>query len=365
MKKEYIIGIVILILVGIGFVTLLASPAGGGAGRVPKIGTSSKGIPYKEIVNPSGFVNTNDAPIKIADYVGKKVILLDVMTYSCINCQRTFPYVTAWYEKYKDDGFIVIGIHTPEFAFEKNKKNVENAMKEFGINFPVVLDNDYGTWNAYGNRYWPRKYLIDIHGNIVYDHIGEGAYEETEMKIKELLAMRAEVLGEKEAAMKLKNETLASSNIPAQIVASQSPETYFGSERNEYLGNGIRGRSGEQVFATPSKVNPNTLYLGGTWNIDGEHAESKKDATVTYRYSAREAYIVASSEVPVGIEVWQDGKLVGPAGSAAGADVNASGIVMVQESKLYKLIRNPERGDHTLELRVKGPGVRLFAFTFG
>lgn len=151
---------------------------------------------YVEIVRPSGFVNNNDLPITIGEYVGKKVILLNVMTYSCSNCQATFPHVNSWHEKYKDDGLVVIGLHTPEFAFEKNKKNVEEAMLKFGITYPVIMDNEYATWNAYGNRFWPRKYLIDIHGNIVYDHIGEGAYEETESKIIEALAFRKKVLGQ-------------------------------------------------------------------------------------------------------------------------------------------------------------------------
>lgn len=142
---------------------------------------------YREIVSPSGYINTNNEDITIGQYVGEKVILLNVMTYSCINCQRTFPYVNAWYEKYRDDGLLVIGIHTPEFAFEKNKTNVENAMREFGITYPVVMDNDFATWKAYGNKYWPRKYLIDSNGNIIFDHIGEGKYVETELAIVQAL----------------------------------------------------------------------------------------------------------------------------------------------------------------------------------
>jgi thiol-disulfide isomerase/thioredoxin len=165
---------------------------------------SAKTIPdiskkYIEFVNPSGFVNTNDESITLEQYVGKKVILLNVITYSCSNCQATFPYVNSWYEKYKEEGLIVIGLHTPEFAFEKKKTNVVDAMRQYGITYPVVMDNDYATWTAYGNRYWPRKYLIDIHGNIVYDHIGEGAYVETEIKIRELLAERKEVLDKDKA----------------------------------------------------------------------------------------------------------------------------------------------------------------------
>jgi cytochrome c biogenesis protein CcdA/thiol-disulfide isomerase/thioredoxin len=150
---------------------------------------------YVEFVNPSGFVNTGGESIKMSDYVGKDIILLEVMTYSCINCQRTFPYMNDWYEKYKDEGLTVIGLHTPEFAFEKEIKNVEVAMKKYGIDFPVVLDNNYETWNAYGNRFWPRRYLIDLEGNIVFDHIGEGKYEETEAKIVRLLAERKVLLG--------------------------------------------------------------------------------------------------------------------------------------------------------------------------
>ena len=145
------------------------------------------GSQYQEIVNPSGFVNTNGVPVQIRDYIGKKIILLEFMTYTCVNCQRTFPYIVKWYDTYKDAGLMVIGIHTPEFAFEKEIDNVEKAMAKSRITFPVVLDNDYSTWNAYDNNFWPRLYLIDLEGNIVYDHIGEGKYEETEAKIQELI----------------------------------------------------------------------------------------------------------------------------------------------------------------------------------
>lgn len=150
--------------------------------------------PYVELVNPSGFVNTAGESIEIRDYVGKDIVLLSFMTYSCINCQRTFPYMNNWYEKYKDSGLTIIGIHTPEFAFEKDIQNVETAMKKYGINFPVVLDNEYETWSAYGNRFWPRRYLIDLNGDIVFDHIGEGKYEETEAMIIKLLDDRRELL---------------------------------------------------------------------------------------------------------------------------------------------------------------------------
>ena len=250
----------------------------------------------------------------------------------------------------------MIGIHTPEFAFEKDKANVEKAFAEFGIKFPVVLDNEYATWRAFENRFWPRKYLIDIHGNIVYDHIGEGAYEETEKKIQELLKERSEVLG---AAVELGDElVIQDSEVGKEY--KRSPETYFGSFRNELLANGAVGKTGAHVGEFPNELNPNALYLGGTWNIMGEYAEAKEESVVKYSYTAKEVYIVAESENGGVIEVWQDGK---PVGDAAGADATAASVE-VKDSRLYKLIKNPEAGEHILELRVT-PGIKLFAFTFG
>ena len=357
MKAEYLIGGVLVGLLTIGaFVVVSDGSRPATTSTATEMFSKDKGVPFVEIQNPSGFVNTNDQPIKIADYVGKQVILLDIMTYSCINCQRTFPYVNAWYEKYKDDGLIVIGIHTPEFAFEKDKANVEKAFEEFGIKFPVVLDNDYATWNALGNKYWPRKYLIDINGNIVYDHIGEGGYEETEEKIKELLKERAEVLS---TAVEL-GEDLAASGIIEEKTSARSPETYFGSLRNELLANGTPGQSGVQTFILPSNLKSDQLYLGGSWNITGEYAEAESGAVLQYRYNAKEVYIVAESESGGTIEVWQDGN---PVELPAGADAPA-GLAPIKASRLYKLIKNNKSGEHLLELR-HSPGVKIFAFTFG
>jgi thiol-disulfide isomerase/thioredoxin len=140
---------------------------------------------YTEFVNPSGFVHSE--PFEMADYIGKKIILVEFITYSCINCQRTFPFMKQWHETYAQDGLLVIGIHTPEFAYERDRDNVIAAMKREGITFPVVQDNDYETWNAYKNRFWPHRYVIDYDGNVVFDHIGEGAYAETEVVIQNLL----------------------------------------------------------------------------------------------------------------------------------------------------------------------------------
>jgi thiol-disulfide isomerase/thioredoxin len=143
--------------------------------------------PYQEFVRPSAYLHTNGNPITISEHIGQKIIMISFMTYSCINCQRTFPSLVRLDEEYRDDGLLIIGIHTPEFAFEHDADRVEKELANYGIDFPVVLDNEYETWRAYGNRFWPRRYIIDKTGNIVYDHIGEGDYEGAERVIKALL----------------------------------------------------------------------------------------------------------------------------------------------------------------------------------
>jgi len=355
MKTEYIIGGILFLLITLGLGLLfISSPAPLENG----IKTEELDNPYVEIQNPSGFVNSDGITMK--ELVGKKVILVDFLTYSCINCQRTFPYMNAWYEKYKDQGLEIVGIHTPEFAFEKDINNVREAMKKFSIKYPIVLDNDYSTWQAYKNQYWPRKYLIDIHGNIVYDHIGEGAYEETEAKIIELLKERKEVLDDK--SLNISEENVASNIAPIKV-SSLSPETYFGSLRNEYLANGPINRTGEQFYVLPKAFELNKLYLGGSWNIQGEYAESiTTDSVVVYKYNAKEVYIVAQAPKDTIVEVRQDGKLVN---ESRGEDVDTSGKFKVKESRLYKVINNAVAGEHILELKVNGSDLEFFAFTFG
>lgn len=369
MRPIVIIAAVTLILVGAGL-GILFSPSASlseTAGR-DVVDTSTddatkeelKGISYNEITKPSGFVNT--APITIGELVGKKVILVDFMTYSCINCQRTFPYLNAWYEKYKDQGLEIIGIHTPEFAFEKNIANVKEAMKKFGITHPVILDNEYGTWNAYGNKYWPRKYLIDIHGTIVYDHIGEGAYAETEKKIQELLEERAEILGEDKGII----GDLAVSKIPEPEISSGSPETYFGAWRNTNFGSGVSGIESTLTFPAPTSEKPNILYLPGKWRITREYAESVSEGRVLFRYTAQRVYFVAGASAPIELEVLIDGVPV-PL-NMKGTDVyyrNGKSYVTVEKNQLYKIVEGDMRESHLLEFKIEKPGLQAFTFTFG
>lgn len=312
--------------------------------------------PYVEIVDPAGFVNTD--PLKLGDLVGKKVILLDFMTYSCINCQRTFPFLNAWYEKYKDAGLEIVGIHTPEFAFEHDIDNVRSAARQFGLEFPIVLDNDYATWRAYGNSFWPHKYLIDIQGNIVYDHIGEGAYDETEMKIRELLMDRAVRLGESAPL----DMSIAAHTINVQASRAESPETYFGARRNKTLTNGTSGVEGTVELALPDSLDQDKLYLKGTWNITREFAEAGASSEVVYRYQAQDVYLVARSSMGARVEILVDGTLVG---SARGDDVAKDGTASIVDSRLYKLIHHPRSEEHTLTIRVLEGSVEFYTFTFG
>ncbi len=312
-----------------------------------------------ELAKADAYLNTGGQAINLAQYRGKNVVLIDFWTYSCINCQRTLPYLTSWYGKYKDQGLVIIGVHTPEFAFEHVEKNVADALKRLGITYPVVLDNEYQTWNVYGNQYWPHEYLVDIDGYIVHEKIGEGDYDETEKAIQAALKERADRLQTGAAV-----DASITSVQADDLRAVQSPETYFGSNRNEYLGNGTRGQSGTQTLTVPASQAANTLYLGGTWDLQKEAAvTTDASETVTYLYSANYIYFVASAESAVTVEVWQDGK---PVGALAGADVDkTTSTVTIQADRLYSLVHNPAPGPHTIQLRIKGAMLHAYTFTFG
>jgi len=367
MKGKNTVVLILVLVVIVGGIFYLESQKVGGSGEgtfdiINPMSESEKEKIYsraKEIDPTHGFINTEE--ISISELVGKKVILLDIWTYSCINCQRTFPYINQWYEKYKDQGLEIIAVHTPEFEFEKKRENVLAATKQFGLEYPVVLDNDYKTWNAYENRYWPRKYLIDIDGFIVYDHIGEGAYDETEKKIQELLEERAEKLGIEEDII---TEITVPEGVETVSGGQRSPETYFGAWRNSFLGNGRQGEIGVQSFELPDGIKTHVQYFEGDWNIEQEYAESTaKGDKIVYRYQGETVNIVAEALDGVSMKILRDGEEVS---TAAGEHVDENGNVQVKESILYRLINDPEgSGEHTLEIIADGPGLRVFAFTFG
>jgi cytochrome c biogenesis protein CcdA/thiol-disulfide isomerase/thioredoxin len=303
---------------------------------------------YREIVNPSGFVNAE--PFTLGDYVGKKVILIDFMTYSCINCQRTFPYLNAWHTAYEKDGLLIVGIHTPEFAFEKDIANVRRAADKFGLKFPLVLDNDYATWAAYENRYWPRKYLIDIHGNVVYDHIGEGKYEETEAEIVKLLNERKRVLGEPGTVAV--HGAFPAAESP-QFQSVRTPETYLGSDRVQYLVNlpSTTCLTGSCSYSFTGEKRQG-YELEGQWVTSGESIMLEKgQGGIRLPFTAKSVNLVAGSDSPVRVEIYVDGVL--------------HKQVVVGPHDLYNLVDMPAYGEHVVEIRFLDPGISAFAFTFG
>jgi cytochrome c biogenesis protein CcdA/thiol-disulfide isomerase/thioredoxin len=314
------------------------------------------GTPAPEITDPAGFINTGGQPITIAGEKGK-VVLIDFWDYSCINCEREIPYVEAWYQKYAASGLVVIGVHTPEFSFEKLMSNVQAAVTSLGITYPVVLDNDYGTWNAFDNEYWPQTYLINSQGDIVYSHSGEGDYPETEAAIQAALSQI-------DATSTIPTGTVAPLGA-VQVDGSQlgSPETYFGYERNQYLANGEPSAPGTQTLTLPSSPQLDGLYLGGTWNFQGEYAEAKAPATVEYEFDAKDVYMVATGNPTAVYRVLLDGSPI-PAADM-GADVASDGTVTVQADKLYKLVNLPSYGTHTLELQIESGTLDAYTFTFG
>ncbi|MEK7650192.1 MAG: thioredoxin-like domain-containing protein, partial [Patescibacteria group bacterium] len=310
----------------------------------------------KEIVSPAGFVNTD--PLKIQDLIGKKVILVDFWTYSCINCQRTQPYLNAWYEKYRDQGLEIVGVHTPEFGFEKILENVERATRDAEIKYPVVLDNDYGTWNAYKNRFWPRKYLIDIDGYIIYDHIGEGGYTETEEKIQAALRERMAVLEERGS---IAGGTVRPDADTPSFDKPLSRETYFGAWRNTNFGNGTPRVEGEQTFVLPDtkNIDAEKFYLGGRWQITSEYAKNvEKGARLVFRFRAKDVHMVVGAPAGATIRVMQDDKPVN-------SDDVKEGLLKVGEARRYNLIKNDSFGEHILELYIEDAGLEAFTFTFG
>ncbi len=225
-----------------------------------------------------------------------------------------------------------------------------SAVKKAQIRYPVILDNDYSTWQAYKNRYWPRKYLIDIDGYIVYDHIGEGAYEETEKKIQELLGERAAALGDDRSIAQ--DITIPGDVIKVNAKMPLSPEVYFGSDRNELLANGRAGVAGVQTFSISGPGSKNELLLGGSWDIHDEYAENQNpDGKIVFRYQAQNVYFVADAASPVIIDVYQDGKMLKK--------------ITIDRADTYQLIADENYGDHVLEIRVNTPGLKAFTFTFG
>jgi thiol-disulfide isomerase/thioredoxin len=315
-----------------------------------------------ELTKINGYINSE--PITLADLRGK-VVLVDFWTYSCINCIRTIPYLNAWHEKYADDGLVIVGVHTPEFEFEKDYNNVKGAVERFGINYPVAQDNEKQTWNAYENRYWPRKYLIDSEGYIRYDHIGEGAYAETEKVIQSLLAERTEHSGGANVTIdqSISNPESAQSVNFGRI---NTPELYFGYQyAREPLGNPEGYRPNQIVeYMIPDDTNivPNRIYLAGEWKNNADHMELQSEVgRIVLSYSAKAVNIVAGGSGNLRILVDNSH----PDDKSMGTDVSEDSTVKIDGQRLYNVVMHEEYGDHQTAIDVVGRGFQIYTFTFG
>jgi len=292
-----------------------------------------------------------------------KVVLIDFWTYSCINCLRSLPYVKTWAQRYKDHGLVVIGVHTPEFAFEKSEDNVRRAVRDLGVEYPVALDNHYAIWQAFNNRYWPAHYFIDAEGRIRAHHFGEGEYDQSEQWIRQLLTEAGHgPLPPVAASMPARGAQAA-----ADLGAVQSPETYVGYARAENFGAGELARDRAADYRAPATLALNHWALQGNWTVAEEYAVlNEAPGKIIYRFHARDLHLVlgpARDGKPVRFRVSIDG--VAP-GADHGMDVDADGNGEIREQRLYQLIRQAGAvRDRGFTIEFLDAGAHAFAFTFG
>jgi thiol-disulfide isomerase/thioredoxin len=305
----------------------------------------------------------NSPPLAAADLRGK-VVLIDFWTYTCINWLRTLPYVRAWAEKYRDHGVAVIGVHSPEFPFEHDLENVRQAAKNMRVEYPIAIDNDYAIWSAFNNHYWPALYFVDAQGRIRYHQFGEGAYEQSEMIIQQLLA-DAGIGG---IAHELVSVDAQGAEAAADWGDLRSPENYVGDARTEnFASPGGAVVDKPRVYAAPARFSLNHWALAGDWTVEREATVlNKANGRIVYRFHARDLHLVmgpAARGTSVRFRVLIDGQ---PPGAAHGIDVDDQGNGTVTEQRLYQLIRQPKPiADRQFEIEFLDSGVQAYAFTFG
>ncbi len=305
----------------------------------------------------------NSPPLTAAGLRGK-VVLIDFWTYTCINWLRTLPYVRAWAEKYKNQGLVVIGVHAPEFAFEKNVDNVRRAAKDMRVDYPIAIDSDHAIWRAFKNEYWPALYFVDAQGRIRHHHFGEGEYEQSERVIQQLLTEGGNAGIDK----KLVSVDGRGAEAAADWGSLRSPENYVGYERTEsFASSGGAMLDKRRVYAAPTRLRLNQWALSGDWTV-GKQATvlNKANGRIAYRFHARDLHLVmgpAARGTSVRLRVLIDGQ---PPGAAHGIDVDDQGNGTVSEQRLYQLIRQPKPiADRQFEIEFLDSGVETFAFTFG
>ena len=346
-----------------------ASPQGTPESENVKV---EEGPNASEIKGISGWINSQ--PLKIGGLLGK-VVLVDFWTYTCVNCIRTLPYLKQWYEKYTDDGLVIIGVHTPEFTFEKEIQNVRKAVKKYGIRWPVALDNEYVTWEAYGNRYWPAKYLIDQDGIIRYTHFGEGAYSETESRIRELLEEAGPELIEGESELpdyqSLDPDFLKNPSV-------RPTRELFAAQVYLYLGGGRGHGPPDKIVAyeDPGEHEKHLIYLQGPWHNSEESVKHARETVnfedyMVLKYTAKSVNAVIKPEgveaQPFKVLVRVDGEYVKP--SYRGEDLvieeDGRSFLYVDDPRMYSIVQAPSYGTHELMLSSNSPYFSVVTITFG
>ena len=304
----------------------------------------------------------NSPPLSTESLRGK-VVLVDFWTYSCINCIRTLPYVRGWADKYKDHGLVVIGVHAPEFAFEKNPANVAKAVKDLGVDYPVALDNDYAIWKGFHNEYWPAHYFIDAQGRIRHHHFGEGNYRQSEDVIRQLLTEA----GQKNLPGGYVRDDHRGVEAAASNDPTRSPETYVGYARARNFVGGRVARDGAHDYHAPAALATNQWSLDGRWTVHDENAQLEQaGGAIVYRFRGRDLHLVlgpAADGKPIRYRVTIDGK---PPGADHGMDTDADGNGTITSQRLYQLVRQANgSGERLFEITFLDPGVHAYAFTFG
>jgi cytochrome c biogenesis protein CcdA/thiol-disulfide isomerase/thioredoxin len=305
----------------------------------------------------------NSAPLT-PDALRGKVVLVNFWTYSCINCLRTLPYLKTWADRYRDDGLVVIGVHTPEFGFEHDTGNVRRALADLKIHYPVAVDSDYRIWQAFGNQYWPAFYLVDAQGRVRYHHFGEGDYAQAEQAIQQLLADNGRATPAAATPAPQASGALA----PADQRDIGSGETYVGYREAQGNANPRRVQPDTAAaYTSPAQLGLNQWAFGGQWNVGAESAVTgAAQASIAYRFQARDLHLVLAPGAdgkPVRFRISIDGA---PPGAAHGADVAADGTGIATSARLYQLVRQSGAiEDHTFEIRFLDPGAHVYSFTFG
>jgi cytochrome c biogenesis protein CcdA/thiol-disulfide isomerase/thioredoxin len=342
-----------------------APPAGGAmmraAGSVPGEPLPVEGT-LPSLAGATGWLNS---PPLDAQALRGKVVLVDFWTYSCINCLRAMPYVREWAERYRDHGLVVIGVHAPEFAFERNLANVQRAVKDLKVTYPVAIDNDFAIWRGFNNKYWPAHYFIDAQGRIRAHHFGEGNYAQSEQIIRQLLREAGNTLPGDDAPVAMALDGVARQ---ADMDNLKSPETYLGHARAENFASPGGQRPDQPAdYTVPTTLQHNQWALAGRWTVGNEDARLEAPGgRIAFRFHARDLHLVLAPGEdgrPVRFRVRIDGQ---PPGAAAGGDVSADGEGRVDENRLYQLIRQSGAvQERTFEIEFLDPGVHAYAFTFG